>query len=68
MSKQPNTPRVVLEGVERVSYGEKEGNYELTPFPSCLKSCLAFLGENYPYEYSLGTSGLAFRLLWNSKM
>ncbi len=29
-----------------------------------MRSCLAYMGENYGYEYIMGTSGAAFRLLW----
>lgn len=65
-SKPPDEhTRAVLEGVPRVSYEPQEGRVELTPFPSCLKACLEFLGEDYAYEYLMGASGAAFRLLWN---
>jgi len=58
--------RVVLEGVSRVSYAPVEGSVEVTPFPSSLRACLAFMGEDFPYEYIMATSGAAFRLLWNA--
>jgi hypothetical protein len=60
----------VLEGVGRVSYGQQDGHPEITPFPSCLRSCLKFLGEerlpsNMAYARILCRSGAAFRLVWN---
>ncbi len=64
-SSSDERARVVLEGVDRVGY-HIDGRYYFTPFPGCLRSCLAFLGEAYTYEYLLGVSGMAFRLLWNS--
>jgi len=65
-SKSAHEPtRVVLEGVPRVAYEEHEGKVELCPFPSSLKACLEFMGEDHAYEYVMGTSGAAFRLLWN---
>jgi len=67
-SRSPAGPaRVVLEGVPRVGYGQIEGRWELTPFPSSLRACMEFLGENYSYDYIMGASGVAFRLLWNPK-
>jgi len=55
---------------------------EDVPFPSCLRACLEFMGDSYgcrnikenksnrqidcAYVYIMGTSGAAFRLLWNS--
>ena len=58
--------RKILDGIEKVSFAPKEGNYEFTPFPQCLKACMAFLGDPYTYEYIMGTSGAAFRLMWRS--
>lgn len=60
------TARFVLEGVPRVCYEEHEGKVETCPFPSSLKACLEFMGEDIPYEYIMGTSGAAFRLLWSA--
>jgi hypothetical protein len=57
--------RVVLEGVPAVGYHEHDGKVELCPFPACLKTCLEYMGEQVAYEYIMGTSGAAFRLLWN---
>jgi hypothetical protein len=60
------TARVVLEGVPRLSFEEHDGKVETCPFPSSLKASLEFMGEDIPYEYIMGTSGAAFRLLWNA--
>jgi hypothetical protein len=57
--------RLVLEGVPAVSYQDHDGKVELCPFPACLKACLEYMGEPIPYEYIMGVSGAAFRLLWN---
>ena len=68
-SKSGDGPaRVVLDGVQRIGYEEIEGRVELCPFASSLRACLAFMGEEYTYEYIMGTSGAAFRLLWNPSM
>ncbi|NSW55893.1 MAG: hypothetical protein HPY44_07770 [Armatimonadetes bacterium] len=73
--------RAVLEGVPRVGFEpELPRCPELTPFPSCLRACLEFLGEDYGarniqahgrswrldelYVYLMGTTGAAFRLSW----
>jgi hypothetical protein len=80
--------RVVLEGVPRVgfyfevnSYPEWQGRTpEDVQFPSCLRACLEYLGEDFGtkaieargstwrlglgYTYLMGTSGCAFRLSW----
>jgi hypothetical protein len=57
--------RVVREGVPALSFYPHDGKVELCPFPACLKTCLEFLDERVPYEYLMGVSGAAFRLLWN---
>jgi hypothetical protein len=59
--------RLVLKDVQKVDYTPKDGRYEFTPFPSCLKSCLVYLGDPSTYEYLTATSGAAFRLMWHSK-
>jgi hypothetical protein len=85
MANQPNPSdqpiRVVLEGVPRVGfYDGGERCPEDVPFPSCLRACLEFMGEDYghklivehdstwrldyAYTYIMGTSGAAFRLSW----
>jgi hypothetical protein len=83
MTQQANkSARVVLEGVPRVGFGVIEENRDVEgcPFPSCLRACLDFMGEDYghksvevqgsiwrlsnAYAYIMGTSGCAFRLSW----
>jgi hypothetical protein len=56
--------RVVLEGVPRVCFEPHEGKVECTPFPSSLKAVLEYMGEDYLYEYLMGVSGAAFRMVW----
>lgn len=88
-SKPPDEPaRVVLEGVPYVGFdlhnvisetGVKRCPEGVT-FPSCLRACLEFMGEDYGhrkitehnstwrldnlYVYLMGTTGAAFRLNW----
>jgi hypothetical protein len=60
--------RVVLEGVPRVGY-HVEGRrwaYHFSPWAGCLSACMTFLGEPTSYHYIAGTSGMGFRMLWNS--
>lgn len=64
LSKDEKFVNSVLEGVPRVSYERPDGGWEFTPFASCLRSCMEFLGEDYTYEYIVATSGAAFRLMW----
>lgn len=80
--------RVVLEGVPYVGFDlhevVSEGGVKRCPegvtFPSCLRACLEFMGEDYGHEkttghnstwrldnlyvYLMGTAGAAFRLNW----
>ncbi len=51
----------ILFGVPMVGYGE----YGFTPFPICLKACSNYLGEDIDYEFSMVSSGAAFRFTWN---
>ena len=51
--------RVVLEGVPRIGF-----DIGLCTFPASLRACMEFMGEDYSYDYIMGTSGAAFRLLW----
>ena len=60
--------RKILEGIPKIAFAPiHDGQYELTPFPSCLKACLEYLNQKFPYYYLLSTSGAAFRLVWHSK-
>lgn len=73
--------RVLLATVPKVGFEAEGGRCpELTPFPSCLRACLEFLGEDHGareiqahgsawrldelYVTLMGTSGAAFRLSW----
>ena len=51
--------------VPRVSYFGQEA--ELTPFVSCLRACLAYMGQEISYARLMAGSGAAFRLIWNTK-
>jgi RNA polymerase sigma factor (sigma-70 family) len=80
--------RNVLEGVPQVSFALHSGEGadglrrcpECFPFPSCLRSCLEFMGESYghkvieqhgskwrldnAYTYLMGVTGMAFKMTW----
>ncbi|MBI3948481.1 MAG: hypothetical protein HY321_21385 [Armatimonadetes bacterium] len=76
--------RVRLEGVPRVRFYDGTRCPEDVPLPSCLRACLEYLGDppgcrhlqgqaaTWPmhcgYAYLMGTSGAAFRLLWNPQV
>lgn len=53
----------ILYGVPKVEYTYEE----CTPFPSCLKACLNYMGQKIDYAYLMAASGAAFRLRWNTK-
>lgn len=50
--------------VPRVSYFGREA--ELTPFVSCLRACLSYMGQEIGYARLMAGSGAAFRLMWNT--
>jgi AraC-like DNA-binding protein len=52
----------ILFGVPKVQYCYEE----CTPFPSCLRSCLNYMGQNIDYAYVMAASGASFRLRWNT--
>jgi hypothetical protein len=56
----------VLKGVPKVGY-HIDNRYYFTPFAACLRSVLAFVGEDYSYSYLLGMSGACFRLMWHTQ-
>lgn len=60
--------RAVLEGVPRAGYhvDGRRWSYHFSPWAGCLTACIAFLGKEISYHYAVGTSGMGFRLLWNS--
>ncbi len=51
----------ILYGVPKVEYSYEE----CTPFPSCLKACLNYMGQQADYSSLMAASGAAFRLRWN---
>ena len=51
----------ILYGVPKVEYTYEE----CTPFPSCLKACLNYMGQQADYSGLMAVSGAAFRLRWN---
>ena len=53
----------ILYGVPKVQYCFEE----CTPFPSALKACLNYIGQDINYSYLMAASGAAFRLRWNTK-
>ena len=52
----------VLYGVRKVEYSYEE----CTPFPSSLRSCLNYVGQEISYSYLMAATGAAFRLRWNT--
>jgi len=52
--------RQVLENIPRVGF-----NIHLCPFPGSLYAYLKYVGEPGDYDYIMGTTGAAFRRLWN---
>ncbi len=53
----------ILYGVPKAGFGEYGG---CTPYPICLKSALAYLGEDIDYSAVMALTGAAFRFVWNS--
>jgi AraC-like DNA-binding protein len=51
----------ILYGVPKVQYTHEE----CTPFPSALKACLNYMGQEIDYTFLMAASGAAFRLRWN---
>jgi len=51
----------ILYGVPKVEYTYEE----CTPFPSCLKACLNYMGQQADYSSLMAAGGAAFRLRWN---
>jgi hypothetical protein len=60
--KHKSDTSVVLYGVDKVEYGP-EG---CTPYPMCVKSCANYLGQDVDYDYTMVSSGAAFRLTWDT--
>jgi hypothetical protein len=53
--------KVYIEGVRRISWDTGE----MCEFASALVSAMLCLGEDIPYDYVMGTSGVAFRFTLN---
>lgn len=58
-----NNDSTILYGVPKADWGEYGGP---TPYPICLKSVAAYLGEDLDYPFIMVSSGAAFRFAWNS--
>ncbi len=56
----------ILDGVPYISYFKQE-DIEITPYPSSLKSCLKYIGQNISYSKLMSASGASFRLIWNTQ-
>lgn len=61
--KQIEKDSCILLGIPKVEYKWEE----CTPFPSCLKSCLNYMGQDINYAYIMAASGAAFRLRFSKK-
>lgn len=61
MEKSKDT--CVLYGVPKVKYCYEE----CTPFPSALKACLNYMGQDISYSYLMASTGASFRLRWHLK-
>ncbi|WP_010681138.1 hypothetical protein [Acetivibrio cellulolyticus] len=60
--KQECENSVVLYGISKVEYGA-EG---CTPYPMCVKSCANYLGQDVSIDFSMVSTGAAFRLTWDT--
>ena len=54
----------ILYGVRKVNYSYEEA----TPFPSCLRSVLNYMGQDIDYCSLMAASGASFRLRWNREI
>lgn len=59
---QKSEDSCILLGVPKVQYCAEE----CTPFPSALKACLHYMGQDISYSYLMAASGASFRLRWNT--
>ena len=60
--KSDNTNSIILYGVSKVEYGANG----CTPYPMCLRSCANYLGQDIGIDFSMVSSGAAFRLTWDT--
>lgn len=58
--KADNNNSTILYGVAKVEYGVNG----CTPYPMCLRSCANYLGQDLSIDFSMVSSGAAFRLTW----
>lgn len=61
-ARYQNENSVVLYGIPKVGYGP-DG---CTPYPMCLRSCANYLGQDVGIDYTMVTTGAAFRLTWDT--
>ncbi len=60
--KSDNNNSIILYGVSKVEYGVNG----CTPYPMCLISCANYLGQDLSIDFSMVSSGAAFRLTWDT--
>lgn len=60
--KSDNNNSTILYGVAKVEYGVNG----CTPYPMCLRSCANYLGQDLSIDFSMVSSGAAFRLTWDT--
>ena len=60
--KADNNNSTILYGVAKVEYGVNG----CTPYPMCLRSCANYLGQDLSIDFSMVSSGAAFRLTWET--
>ena len=53
---------VVLYGISKVEYSLNG----CTPYPMCLKSCANYLGQDVSLDFTMVSTGTAFRLTWDT--
>lgn len=65
MNKEKETEgknSTILYGISKVEYGANG----CTPYPMCVKNCANYLGQDVGINFSMVTSGAAFRLTWDT--
>lgn len=61
-TKHTSENSVVLYGISKVEYGANG----CTPYPMCVKSCANFLGQDIGIDFTMVSTGAAFRLTWDT--
>ncbi|MDF2675365.1 MAG: DNA-binding protein AraC-type [Clostridiales bacterium] len=59
-SESKNT--TILYGISKVEYGANG----CTPYPMCVKNCANYLGQDVSIDFSMVSTGTAFRLTWDT--